>query len=212
MKLKIEVWSDVACPYCYIGLKHLEDAINQYMGEKPTVVLRSFELEPEIALESGETQRMTLIRQYKQSPLVATQTLDAITVLSQAAGLIMDLDKVIRTNTFHAHRLIHFAGKTGKELQMNARLFRAYFQEGRHIGDKEALVKLAAELGIDSTEVMESNLYAAEVRADEHKSQHIGISAVPFFLFEEKYSIIGAQPASTFVELMNRLWPVDNKQ
>lgn len=204
-KLKIEIWSDVACPYCYIGLKHLENAIRQYSDEQPQVVLRSFELEPEIAVDSGETQYLTMIRQYNQSSLRARQTLNAISNAGRVADLKMDLDKVIRTNTFHAHRLIHFAGKKGKAMEMACRLFSAYFQEGQHIGDKKVLTKLAAEVGIDSTEVIESDLYAAEVRADEHRSQYMAINAVPFFLFEEKYAIAGAQPADHFIRLMKRL-------
>lgn len=210
--MKIEVWSDVACPYCYIGLKHLDDAIKQYAGERPNVVLRSFELEPEIPADSGETQHITLIRQYKQSPLRAKQTLEAITTVGRSAGLTMDFDKVVRTNTFNAHRLIHFAGKKDKGLEMNTRLFQAYFEEGTHIGHKDALVRLATELGIGSEEVIESDLYAAQVRADEHESQHMGVSSVPFFLFDGKYSITGAQPVGTFIALMNRLRPVDSRQ
>jgi predicted DsbA family dithiol-disulfide isomerase len=204
-KLKIEIWSDVACPYCYIGLKHLENAIKQYAGEVPELILRSFELEPEIPTDSGETQYLTMIRQYNQSCLRAKQTLDAISNAGREAELKIDLDKVIRTNTFHAHRLIHFAGENGRAMEMQSRLFQAYFKEGQHIGKKNVLTKLAAEVGIDSKEVMKSDLYAAEVRADEHKSQHMAINAVPFFLFEEKYSISGAQPPATFIGLMKRL-------
>jgi predicted DsbA family dithiol-disulfide isomerase len=203
--LKIEIWFDVACPYCYIGLKNLEDAIKQCAGERPEVVLRSFELEPEIHTDTGETQYSTIIRQYNQSSLRAKQTLDAIICAGQAAKLEMDLDKVIRTNTFHAHRLIHFAEKKGKGMEMIHRLFQAYFQEGLHIGNKNILINLSAELGIDSKEVMESDQYAAEVRADEHRSQHMAVNAVPFFLFEEKYSITGAQPVDTFSWLMKRI-------
>lgn len=205
--MKIEIWSDVACPYCYIGLKHLEDAIKQYAAVLPEIVIRSFELEPEIAIDSGETQYLTIIRQYHQPALRAKQTLDAIARAGRAAKLEMDLDKVVRTNTFHAHRLIHFAAKEGKAMEMTARLFQAYFQEGQHIGDKNILAMLSAELGIDSSEVMEGNQYAAEVRADEHKSQYMAVNAVPFFLFEEKYSISGAQPPDTFIGLMKRLYP-----
>jgi len=204
-KLKIEIWSDVACPYCYIGLKHLEDVIKQYTDELPELVLRSFELEPEIPNDSGETQYLTMIRQYNQSPLRARQTLDAISAAGRAAKLRMDFDKVIRTNTFHAHRLIHFAGKKGKGMEMMYRLFQQNGQEGQHIGDKNTLTKLSAELGIDSREVIESDLYAAAVRADEHKSQYMAVNAVPFFLFEEKYSISGAQPMETFIELIKRV-------
>lgn len=209
--MKIEVWSDVACPYCYIGLKHLEYAIKQYVGEQPNVVFRSFELEPEIAVDCGETQFMTLIRQYKLSPVRARQTLDIVAATGQAVGLKFNFDTVIRTNTFDAHRLLHFAAKEGKGLEMTNRLFKAYFEEGKHIGDKNELIRLAAELGIDSEIPVKSNQYAAEVRNDEHESQHMGVNKIPFFLFGGKYSITGAQPTAVFIELMNRLGAVEDQ-
>jgi len=203
--LKIEIWFDVACPYCYIGLKHLESAIELYAGEQPNVVLRSFELEPEIAVDSGETQYMTLTRQYKLSPLRAKQTMDMIMAAGQAAGLTIDFSKVIRTNTFDAHRLIHFAVKENRELDMSTRLFKAYFEEGRHIGSKKTLMSLATELDIDAERLSEGDFYAAEVRADEHLAQRIGVSKIPFFLFNGRYSITGAQPVEIFAGLMNRI-------
>lgn len=210
--LKIEVWFDVACPYCYIGLKHLEAAIKLYAGKRPNVVLRSFELEPEIAVDCGETQYMTLMRQYKLSPLRARQTLDALTNMGQMAGLKINFDKVIRTNTFDAHRLIHFAVKEGKGWEMTSRLFKAYFDEGKQIGSKKVLMALAAEPGSEAKRLIENNLYAAEVRADEHQAQRMCVSKVPFFLFEGKFSVTGAQPVGIFSELMNRLKAVDDKQ
>lgn len=203
--LKIEVWFDVACPYCYIGLRHLESAIKLYAGKRLNFLLRSFELEPEIAVDNSETQYITLMRQYKLSELRAKQTIDTIATAGQAAGLIIDFDKVIRTNTFDAHRLIHFAADEGKGVEMNNRLFKAYFEEGKHIGSKKHLIALASEIGIDAKRLLESNNYSAEVRADEHRAQLIGISKIPFFLFDEKYSITGAQPVSVFIELMNRI-------
>lgn len=203
--MKIEIWFDVACPYCYIGLKHLENSIKLHAGEQPNVVLRSFELDPEIAVDNNETQYITLTRQYKLSPLRAKQTIDTIAAAGQAAGLIIDFDKVIRTNTFDAHRLIHFAVDEGKEVEMNNRIFKAYFEEGKHIGSKKQLITLASEIGIDAKPLLESGNYSAEVRADEHRAQRIGIGKIPFFLFNEKYSITGAQPVTVFAELMKRI-------
>jgi predicted DsbA family dithiol-disulfide isomerase len=203
--LKIEVWFDVACPYCYIGLKHLDTAIDLYTGKRPAIVLRSFELEPEVAIESGETQYMTIMRQYELSPSRAKQTLDAIVAAGLAAGFVIDFSKLIRTNTFNAHRLIHFAEREGKGAQMNDRLFKAYFEEGKHLGHKKQLEELAAEAGINAKQLLEGNDCSASVRADEHLAQRIGISKIPFFLFNGKYSITGAQPAAVFTELMNRI-------
>jgi predicted DsbA family dithiol-disulfide isomerase len=209
--LKIEVWFDIACPYSYIGLRNLEKAIKLYTGGQPTVIFRSFELEPEIAVDSDETQFTTLIRQYKLSQLRAKQTIDTIIIAGQKAGLTIDFDKVIRTNTFDAHRLIHFAADNGKGAEMVGRLFKVYFEEGKHIGSKKQLIVLAAEIGIEAKQLLESNSYSADVRADEHLAQRIGIGKVPFFLFREKYSITGAQPVTVFTELMSRIKAVDDK-
>jgi predicted DsbA family dithiol-disulfide isomerase len=210
--LKIEVWFDVACPYCYIGLKHLENAINLYKGERPNVIFRSFELEPEIAVDCDETQCITLMRQYRLSALRARQTLDAITNTGRAAGLAINFDKVIRTNTFDAHRLIHLAGDEGKGWEIICKIFSACFEDGEHIGSKRVLTTLAAGLALDAKQFLEGNLYAAEVRADEHLAQRMGVSKVPFFLFDGKYSITGAQPVDVFLSLMNRLNVIDVKR
>jgi predicted DsbA family dithiol-disulfide isomerase len=210
--LKIEVWFDIACPYSYIGLKHLEEAIKLYTARQPTIILRSFELEPEISVDSGEKQCTTLMRQYKLPQLRAQQTINAIMMAGRKAGLTIDFDKVIRTNTFDAHRLIHFAVDKGKGLEMVGRLFKAYFEEGKHIGNKKQLIALAYEIEIDAIKLLESNNYSAEVRADEHHAQRIGVGKVPFFLFKEKYSITGAQPVAFFAELMSRIKTGDNKQ
>ncbi|WP_167667803.1 DsbA family oxidoreductase [Mucilaginibacter gossypiicola] len=210
--MKIEVWFDIACPYSYIGLKHLEKAIEFYAGGQPTVLLRSFELEPEIAVDNDETQCATLMRQYKLSQLRAQQTINAIMMAGQKAGLTIDFDKVIRTNTFDAHRLIHFAADNGKGAEMAGRLFKAYFEEGKRIGNKKQLIGLAAEIGIDAKQLLESNSYSAEVRADEHLAQRIGIGKVPFFWFEEKYSITGAQSITVFTELMSRIKAADDNR
>jgi len=203
--MKIEIWFDVACPYCYIGLNHLENALNQFTGAKPEIVLRSFELEPDVANNSGETLHLSLMRKYRQSALRAWQTLDTASNAGRAAGLLIDFDKVIITNTFNAHRLIHFAGTLGRDLEMKDRLFKAYFAEGKHIGKIAVLAEIAAELGIDATAVMDSDLYSAEVRKDEHESHHLGIRSIPFFLFDGKYSVSGAQAAETFLSLLTKL-------
>jgi predicted DsbA family dithiol-disulfide isomerase len=212
MFMEIEIWSDIACPYCYIGFVHLKKAIQLFQGEKPDIILRSFELEPDIAANSGETQHMAVMRKYHQSPGRAQQTLDGAVRAGYSAGVTINFDKVITTNTFHAHRLIHFAESFGRGLEMKERLFKAYFTEGQHIGDKATLVKIAADLDIDAKAVLDSDLYSAEVRKDEHESHDLDIRSVPFFLFNKKYSISGAQPVDTFLELLNQLQVIKQLQ
>jgi predicted DsbA family dithiol-disulfide isomerase len=203
--MKIEIWSDVACPYCYVGFIHLQMALHQFKGDRPEIILRSFELEPDIAINGGETQHEAVMRKYQQSALQARQTLDSATNAGRTAGLTIDFEKVITTNTFNAHRLIHYAEKLQLGPAMKTRLFRAYFSEGKHIGDKAVLVTLAEDLGIDAKNVMDSDRFAAEVRKDEHRSYSMGIRAVPFVLCNERFTISGAQPVGTYLELLNEL-------
>lgn len=203
--MKIEIWFDVACPFCYIGFNHLENALNQFTGSKPEIVLRSFELEPDAANNSGETPHLAVMRNYRQSRLRAQQTLNNASTAGKAVGLLIDFDKVIVTNTFNAHRLIHFAETLGRGLEMKECLFRAYFSDGKHIGKTTVLSEIAAELGIDAKAVMDSDLYSAEVRKDEHASHYLGIRSIPFFLFDGKYSVSGAQSAETFHSLLTKL-------
>ena len=203
--MKIEIWSDVACPYCYVGFIHLQMALQQFKGDRPEIILRSFELEPDIAINSGETQHEAVMRKYRQSAPQARQTLDSATNAGRIAGLTIDFEKVISTNTFNAHRLIHYAETLQLGPAMKTRLFRAYFSEGKHIGDKTVLVTLAEELGIDARAVMDSDRFAAEVRRDEHKSYSMGIRAVPYVLCNERFTLSGAQPAETYLELFNEL-------
>ncbi|GAA4323455.1 DsbA family oxidoreductase [Mucilaginibacter gynuensis] len=206
--MKIEIWSDIACPYCFIGFKHLEYALKQFKGDRPDLILRSFELEPDIAINSGETQHAAVMRKYHQSSVRAQQTLDGAMNAGKLAGLSIDFDKVITTNTFHAHRLIHFASTLGKELEMKERLFTAYFIEGKHIGDKYVLAQIATDMGIHAGAILNSELFSAEVRSDEHQSHQLGIRSVPFFLFDGKFAVSGAQPVETFLEVLNRLQAV----
>jgi len=203
--MKIEIWSDIACPYCYIGFVHLQNALREFKGEKPDLILRSFELEPDIASNSGETQHMAVMRKYYQSRVQAQQTLDGAVRAGNAAGVVIDFDKVVTTNTFHAHRLIHFAHTLGRGLEMKERLFRAFFTEGLHIGDKSVLTRIAAGMGIDAREVMEGDQYSEEVRKDERAAQYMQLRSVPYFLFDKKYAISGAQPVPAFLELLDQI-------
>lgn len=210
--MKIEIWSDIACPYCYIGFKHLESALDQFKGKQPEVKLRSFELEPDIASNSGESQHLAVMRKYHQSPLRAQQTLDGATQAGQQASLIIDFDKVVTTNTLQAHRLIHLAETFGNALEMKDRLFKAYFTEGRNISDRSVLIELAGELGINAGAMLDSEQFTEEVKTDEHTAQRLGIRSVPYFVFDDKYAISGAQPVTTFLGLLKELQSAELSQ
>ncbi|WP_221391513.1 DsbA family oxidoreductase [Dyadobacter sp. NIV53] len=205
--MKIEIWSDIACPYCYVGKSHLDTALQQFeFRDQVEVLLHSFELEPDIAENSGESQHAAVMRKYRQSDKLARETLDRATSAGKAVGVVIDFDKVITTNTFKAHRLIRFAAMEGKENEMKDRLFKAYFSEGKNISDISVLKELASETGIDARLVLENDLFSAQVRKDEKDARLSGIRSVPFFLFDSKYSVSGAQPISTFLEVLEKVW------
>lgn len=205
--MKIEIWSDIACPYCYIGKNHLDTALQQFeFSDQVEVVLHSFEQEPDITENSGEGQHDAVMRKYRQSPKTAQETLDRATLAGRTVGLVIDFDKVVTTNTFNAHRLVQFAATEGKENKMKNRLFEAYFAEGKNISDLSVLQKLASEIGLDARLILVNNLFTAQVRKDEKNAQLLGIRSVPFFLFDSKYSVSGAQPLSTFLEVLRKVW------
>ncbi|HEX9509997.1 MAG TPA: DsbA family oxidoreductase, partial [Puia sp.] len=205
--MKIDIWSDVACPYCYIGKRHLETALEQFPHkDQVQVTWHSFELDPDAPADKKENLYEVVARKYGMSPEQAKVTTARTAASGAAAGLTIDFDKVIPTNTFNAHRLIQLAASHGKQDEMEERLFKAYFTEGKHIGQNESLQALAAELGIDATATLNSNAFTNEVRKDEEAAQSIGIRGVPFFVFDYKYAISGAQPVSAFTQTLLKVW------
>jgi predicted DsbA family dithiol-disulfide isomerase len=205
--MKIDIWSDVACPYCYIGKRHLEAALAQFPHkDQVQVVWHNFELDPDAPAETKENQYEVVARKYGVSPGQAKEMTARVLASATGAGLAIDFDKVIPTNTFDAHRLIQLAASQGRQDEMEEGLFRAYFTEGRHIGQKASLLTIAAEIGIDATATLNSDDYTAEVRKDEEEAQTLGINGVPFFVFDYKYAISGAQPVNVFAQTLQKVW------
>ncbi len=205
--MKIDIWSDVACPYCYIGKRHLEAALEHFPHkDQVRVTWHSFELDPEAPAETTETQYEVVGRKYGVSPAQAKEMTGRVLNSAAAAGLSLDFDNVKPTNTFNAHRLIHLAAGQHKQDEMEERLFKAYFTEGRHIGQKESLQAIAAESGIDCTAMLNSDAYTDEVRKDEEEAHSLGIRGVPFFVFDYKYAVSGAQPVDVFVQTLSKVW------
>ena len=205
--MKIDIWSDVACPYCYIGKRHLEAALEHFPHkDQVQVTWHSFELDPEAPAETKENQYEVVARKYGVSPVQAKEMTARVLTSAGATGLSLDFDTVKPTNTFNAHRLIHLAAGQDKQDEMEERLFKAYFTEGRHIGQKESLQAIAAESGIDATEMLNSDSFTDEVRKDEEEAQSLGIRGVPFFVFDYKYAISGAQPVDAFIQTLSKVW------
>lgn len=205
--MKIDIWSDVACPFCYIGKRHLEAALEQFPHKNDVeVTWHNFELDPNAARDNKEDQYTLLARKYGMSREQAIENTDRVAASGEKAGLAFAFDKVIPTNTFDAHRLIQFAAQHGKQDEMEERLFSAYFMEGKHISNKETLLAIAKELGLDASEVLNSDAYTKEVRKDEADAQSLGVRGVPFFVFDMKYAVSGAQPVDVFTQTLQKVW------
>ena len=215
--MKIEIWSDVMCPFCYIGKRRFEDAL-QKSGHKDKVEIewKSFQLNPDMKTDTSNN-----IDQYladiKGFPLEQAKQLNAqVTKMAADAGLTYNFDRAIVANSFNAHRFSHLAKKHGLSDAAEEQLFKAYFTDGKNIDDIATLIDLGTTIGLDATETkqtLESDAYAAEVKHDVAEAQHLGISGVPFFVINRKYGISGAQAVPVFEETIDKAfteWEQEN--
>ena len=210
--ITIDVWSDIACPWCYIGKRNLETGLAEASRDEDApevlVTYHSFELSPDtpVDFEGGEADYLATHKGISREQ--AQQMLDRVTGVAAEAGLEYRFDLLKHTNTVKAHELLHFAKEQGLQLELSERLFRAYFTEGRHVGRTDELVGLAAEVGLDADaarEALESGRYGAAVQADIAQAGAYGIRGVPFFVFEGKYGVSGAQPAEVFSQVLTQV-------
>lgn len=208
--MKIDIWSDVVCPFCYIGKRRLEAALAEFPHRDDVeVVWHSFELDPTAEAAPAGTLPDRLARKYGMSREQAVASQENLAANAATVGLDFQWAKAQPGNTFDAHRLIHLAGASGLADPAKERLLRAYFTEGRAIGDRDTLVELATEVGLDPAvvrQVLESDDYAREVRADEDQARAYGINGVPFFVLAGKYGVSGAQPTEVFTEALTQAW------
>ncbi len=198
--LRVQVWSDIACPWCYVGKRRLEAAIGRLAeAGQVEVVWRAFELDPAAppVQPPGKSYAERLARKYGTSLAQADAMIERMTSIAASDGLTFRFDRVKPGNTFDAHRLLHLAYERGLQGALKERLLRAYMTEGEPIGEPTVLARLAAEAGLDPEEVgrvLASDAYAEEVRADEEEARRLGIRAVPFFVLADASGISGAQP------------------
>lgn len=208
--MKIEVWSDFACPFCYIGKQHLEVALEQFAHKDDVkVVYRSFELDPNAERDVDHDVHDMLVAKYGMSREQAIAMNENVGSKAKEVGLSFQFDNLILTNTFDAHRLTQFAAKQGKMNRMAQELFQAYFTDSRHLGDHETLAELAVKAGLDREEalkILAGTDYSAEVRADEEEAGRIGAKGVPFFVIDHKYAVSGAQPIDIFLKSLQTAW------
>jgi predicted DsbA family dithiol-disulfide isomerase len=208
--MKVEIWSDVVCPFCYVGKRKFENALGQFAHRDDVEIeWKSFQLTPDFQPIPGESIHASLAKKKGVSEAEGRQMGDRMTLIAKEVGLDYNFDNTIPANTFLAHQLIHFAAHHGQQGAMKERLFAAYYLEGQDINPVETLVKLAAEIGLDAAaarQALEAGTYANEVRRDEYEAQQIGVRGVPFFVFEDKYAVSGAQPSEVFAEVLDKVW------
>lgn len=212
--MKVEIWSDVVCPWCYVGKRRFESALSRFEHKADVeVVWRSFELDPGAAAVRDGDPVQRLADKYGMSRAKAQAMNDQLTALAAAEGLEYHLDKARSGNTFDAHRLLHLAAEHGRQDDVKERFLRGYFTETQAIGDSGTLTRLAVDAGLDAAEVRDvlaSNKFADEVRADEAQAAAYGISGVPFFVVDERYGISGAQPADVILATLQRAYAEAN--
>jgi predicted DsbA family dithiol-disulfide isomerase len=204
--MRIEIWSDVACPWCYVGKRRFEKALAQFekRGEVE-IIWRSYELDPRAPKVQPLSAQEVLARKYRVSAEQANAMNDRMKAEGRKEGLEMAPEKIRMVNTFDAHRLSHHAATEGKREEMVERLFHAYHIEGALLSDTDVLVGLARDVGLKpepARMVLEGDQYSDDVRADENRAAEFGISGVPFFAIDEKYGISGAQPLDVMLETL----------
>ncbi|WP_062106981.1 DsbA family oxidoreductase [Bacillus niameyensis] len=213
--MQVEVWSDFVCPFCYIGKRCLEQALEKFpQRDKVDVVFRSYELDPNSPQDQDRTIHEALATKYGMSVEEAKRMNEGVGQQAASVGLQFNFDRMVPTNTFDAHRLAHFAKTKGKDQALTETLLHGYFTDGKKMSDHDTLAELAVSVGLDREEVVSvlknETAFADDVRYDENTAQQIGVRGVPFFVINQKYAISGAQPVETFSGALEKVWQEEN--
>ena len=207
-EITVDIWSDVICPWCYIGKRRFEAALADFEDRDAVRVRwRSFELDPTTPADIDETIAQRMLRRQGIPPEQALDLLSGVTEVAAGEGLEYRLDLARPVNTFNAHRVVHFAAEQGRAEPLQERLMRAYAMEGASLADRETLTALAVAAGLDEPQVgavLDGDSYADAVRADEDLARRFGVSGVPSFVFGEAYMTSGAQPVEVLAGLLRR--------
>ncbi len=211
--ISIDIWSDIACPWCYIGKRNLEKGLDAVSGDddapQVNITFHSFELSPDTPVDF-DGDEIDFLAGHKGMPREQVeQMLSHVTGVAEGAGLEYRFDLLQHTNTVKAHELLHFAKSQGRQHEMEERLMSAYFTEGKHVGRIDDLVELATEVGLNADDVRDaliSSRHLADVRQDQAQAQAYGIQGVPFFVIDGQYGISGAQPPAAFENVLRDLW------
>lgn len=211
--ISIDIWSDIACPWCYIGKRNLERGLAATASDEDApevnITFHSFELSPDTPVDF-DGDEIEFLSGHKGMPREqVTQMLENVTNVAKNADLEYRFDLLKHTNTVKAHELLHHAKAEGRQIEMEERLMSAYFVEGKHVGRIDDLVELAVEVGLDADNARDALIndrYLPAVRQDQAQAQSYGIQGVPFFVIDGQYGISGAQPAETFENVLRDLW------
>jgi predicted DsbA family dithiol-disulfide isomerase len=210
MTIRIDVWSDVVCPWCYVGKRRLERALAAFPHkDEVEVVHRAFQLDPSAPRDRTEPVVEHLAAKYGTTVEQATGMQARVSQIAADEGLEYHLDRTLSGNTFDAHRVLKLARERGREAEVLERFYRAYFTEAQSLFDTPSLARIAAEAGLDPTEVervLAADTYADEVEADRHEAGKLGANGVPFFVVGGRYGISGAQPLALFEQVLERAW------
>lgn len=207
-KFKVEIWSDVMCPFCYIGKRKFELALKDFdSADSIDVEWKSFQLNPNLTSNPQKSLNEYLAEIKGISLEKAKQMNDYVTNMAAQVGLVYNLDKAIVANSFDAHRFAHFMKSKGKQLEAEEALFKAYFTEGKNTSDFSTLGQLGADLGVaeaETVEMLQSDRYREDVETDVYQAQQLGINAVPFFVLNRRYGVSGAQDPAVFLKALKQ--------
>lgn len=208
--MKVEIWSDFVCPFCYIGKRKFEAALQSFTHKAAVKVMyKSFELSPDAKRDGNPDVHTYLAAKYGMSRDQALENTKHIAQQAKMVGLDFYFERTIQTNTFDAHRLAHYAAQQGKGIEMTERLLKAHFTDALHLGNHEILAKLASEVGLDRSAVLRAlsaDDFADDVRQDEQEAAQLGARGVPFFVINRKYGISGAQSSEVFLNALQKAW------
>lgn len=208
--MKIEIWSDIMCPFCYIGKRRLESALENFEYKSHVeIVWKSFLLNPDMKTDPTKSTAEYLADTKGWSLEQTHQITNQVTEMARSEGLVYNMDKTVLANAKNAHRLLQLSKTLGKGDEMKERLLKAYFTEGKNIDDFATLVSLAEEVGLEIERVetcLNSKAFAENVEQDILESRQIGVRGVPFFVLDRKFGISGAQPVEVFEDTLNKAW------
>ena len=214
--MDIKIWSDVRCPFCYIGKRKFEMALEKFPHkDKVKIVWQSFELDPNLKTNTAVSAIDHLSEAKGISKVQAEGMQEHVANIAKEVGLDFNSKNTVVANSFKAHRLIQLAKAKGLGNEVEEALFKTYFVEGKNIDDKETLLKIGTSIGLDEGDVkaiFSSDAFVKEVRQDEKQAQSIGINGVPFFVLNNKYAVSGAQSPETFLDVLEQTWEEFEKE